>query len=208
MKIYSVFSEEFKAYGKVLEGAPVEGMLRALSNIDIPEKGCTYTVSVPALEECEDSEYFKNNLFGGMDIQIGMSKGRNNKLNCLEYHRSSEVLLADEDLVLPLALITDLKDWQISSSDIKCFLLPKGKVLELYATTLHCAACNPCKPFRVAVVQPKGTNLEKPQIKCRTEEDKILWARNNWFFVHKDSGAAGAGAHIGFVGEPVEITEM
>ena len=37
------------------------------------------------------AEELKNNAYGGMPIQIGWCNGHNTKLNCLEYHRDSEL---------------------------------------------------------------------------------------------------------------------
>ena len=97
----------------------------------------------------------------------------------------------------------------LDTAKVKAFRVPKGAVIEVYATTLHFAPCHTCPHcgFRVAVVLPKGTNTEKPVIEAKNEEDKWLWARNKWLLAHPESNQAKRGAHIGLSGENIDIKE-
>lgn len=109
-----------------------------------------------------------------------MCWGRNTKLNCLEYHRDSEVNIGTDDFVLLLAKQDEIVDGKLDTTKIKAFRVPAGTVVEVFATTLHYAPCHVGvdKGFRVAVVLPKGTNEAKPSIIPVNDEDKWLWARN------------------------------
>ena len=91
MTIYSVFDPMFKHYGKVLDAYDVSELQDAMMAIPLPESGTAYEAGISSLEACGIFEQLKNRAFGGMPIQLGMCWGHNTKLNCLEYHRDSEV---------------------------------------------------------------------------------------------------------------------
>jgi hypothetical protein len=57
------------------------------------------------------------------------------------------------------------------------------------------------------VALPWGTNLEKPEFPARTQEDRLLWARNKWLLAHPDSEEASQGAYVGLVGKNIDIME-
>lgn len=48
----------------------------------------------------------KERAYGGLEIQIGYCNGNNKKLNAVEYHRSSELDIAVDDLILLLGCCT------------------------------------------------------------------------------------------------------
>ena len=83
-------------------------------------------------------------------------------------------------------------------------------MVECYATTLHYAPCHTdsAKGFRVLIALPKGTNTEKPAITAKTAEDKLLWACNKWLLAHAETSEAAQGAHIGLVGENIDIAGL
>ncbi len=142
-----------------------------------------------------------------MPIQIGMCWGRNTRLNCLEYHRDSEINIGTKDFILLLAKEEEIEDGVLDTAKVKAFRVPAGAVLEVYATTLHFAPCHSCPDcgFRVAVVLPKGTNTDKPAITAGDEEDRRLWARNKWMLAHPESEQAKNGAYIGLRGVNIDI---
>lgn len=206
MKIYSVYDKEFAPYGKVLEGYDTAELCAAMEKIPFGEGVC-YEPSYDSLERCAIFNDFANNAYGGMLIQIGICWGHNTKLNCLEYHRDSEVNVGTHDFILLLALESDIKDGKLDTSCVKAFRAPKGVPVEVYATALHYAPCHvdAADGFRVAVVLPQGTNREKPEFTPKNEEDKWLWARNKWLLAHADSSEAAQGAYVGLVGENIDI---
>ena len=208
MKIYSVFDSEFKPYGKILQNYDTESLISAMRTIPMPQSGTAYQPSISALEESGIFDAMQNRAYGGLPIQIGMCWGYNTKLNCLEYHRDSEVNVGEQDFILLLAKEDEIEDGQLDTAKVKVFRVPAGTVVEVYATTLHYAPCQPTADgFRVAVVLPKGTNTEKPAYEPQNEEDTWLTARNKWLLAHPDSSEAKNGAHIGLTGKNIDITE-
>ena len=206
MKIYSVFDAEFKPYGKVLEGYDVSELLAAMNRIALPESGTAYEPGIASLEACGIFAELRDRAYGGMPIQLGMCWGHNTKLNCLEYHRDSEVNIGSEDFVLLLAKQDEITDGKLDTSRVKAFRAPAGAVVEVYATSLHYAPCHVSdKGFRTAVVLPLGTNTEKPEFTAKCDEDKMLRARNKWLLAHPDADEAKDGAWVGLTGANIDI---
>jgi len=208
MKIYSVHDPEFVSYGKVLEGYDTTCLLNAMKAIPLPEDGVAYEPSIPALEATCLYGQLQNNAYGGMPVQLGMCWGRNTKLNCLEYHRDSEVNIGTGDFILLLAKQDEIVNGTLDTSLVKAFRVPAGVTVEVYATTLHYAPChtNEQEGFRVAVVLPRGTNTTAPDIKPVNEEDTWLTARSKWLLAHPESSEAAQGAHIGLLGVNIDIS--
>lgn len=206
MKIYSVYDPEFAPYGKVLEGYDTAELVDAMLKIPFGE-GVSYEPAIDSLEACAIFEELSVNAYGGMPVQLGMCWGHNTKLNCLEYHRDSEVNIGSHDFILLLALESDIKDGKLDTACVKAFKAPAGVAVEVYATALHYAPChvNEADGFHTAVVLPKGTNTEKPALTPKNEEDKWLWARNKWLLAHAETSEAAQGAYVGLVGENIDI---
>ena len=206
MKIYSVYEKEFSPYGKVLEGYDTSELIEAMKAIPMPEKGVEYRPGIESLEACSIYTELRDRAYGGMPVQIGMCWGYNTKLNCLEYHRDSEINIGAEDFVLLLAKADDIADGKLDTAKVKAFRAPAGAVVEVYATALHYAPCE-VKPegFYTAVVLPKGTNTEMPAFTPKNEEDKWLWACNKWLLAHAETDEASQGAYVGLTGENIDI---
>ena len=208
MKIYSVYTDEFKPYGKILQNYDTQPLISAMRTIPMPESGTAYQPSIPVLEESGILDAMQNRAYGGQLVQIGMCWGYNTKLNCLEYHRDSEINVGEQDFVLLLAKEDEIEDGKLDTAKVKAFRVPAGAVVEVYATTLHYAPCQlTADGFRVAVVLPKGTNTEKPAYEPQNEEDTWLTARNKWLLAHPESNEAKSGAHIGLTGKNIDISE-
>ena len=207
MQILSVFDPSFKAYGKVLSGFDTAELMEAMNSIPLPETGTAYEPGIESLESCRVFKAFRDRAYGGMPIQIGMCWGRNRKLNCLEYHRDSEVNIGTGDFILLLARQDEIENGLLDTEKVKAFRVPAGLPVEVYATTLHYAPCHADreKGFRVAVVLPKGTNTEKPDFAPVSDEDKLLRARNKWLLAHPDSAEAKDGAVIGLKGINIDL---
>ena len=208
MKIYSVSDPEFMPYGKVLTGYDTVGLCTAMEAIPLPESGVDYLPGIESLEACAVSKDFRDRAYGGMPIQIGMCWGHNTKLNCLEYHRDSEINIGTGDFILLLARQDEIMDGVLDTAGVKAFRAPAGLPVEVYATTLHYAPCQVSEEgFRVAVVLPKGTNTEKPAFDPKNDEDTWMTARNKWLLAHPESDEAKIGAHIGLRGLNIDIKE-
>ena len=209
MKIYSVTDPEFKPYGKILEGYDTAELCAAMEAIPLPESGTAYRPGIDSLEACAVFEQFRDRAYGGMPIQLGMCWGHNTKLNCLEYHRDSEVNLGSKEFVLLLAKQDEIVDGVLDTALVKAFRVPAGVPVEVYATTLHYAPCQAClsEGFRVAVILPAGTYTEKPVFTPGNAEDTWMTARNKWLLAHPESKEAKNGAHVGLAGLNIDIKE-
>ena len=209
MQIYSIFDPEFKPYGKVLEGYDTGALVAAMNAIALPESGTAYEPGIESLEACGILDELRDRAYGGMPVQLGMCWGRNTRLNCLEYHRDSEVNVGTTDFILLLARQEEIEDGVVDTAKVKAFRVPAGAAVEVYATTLHYAPCQaPGEDgFRVAVALPRGTNTVKPAFEAKCEEDTWMTARNKWLLAHPDSSEAKGGAHIGLRGKNLDIAE-
>ena len=207
MKIYSVYDPEFKPYGQVQEGFPVDALLEALEKTPVTD-AVVYTPCEPLLQELPVQKLVSNNLYGGMPVQLGWCNGHNTKLNCLEYHKDSEYNLGVSDFILLVAKQGQIENGLLDTAKVVAFKAPAGVIVECYATTLHYAPCSAKlgEGFQVMVALPKNTNTEMPKIEVRSFEDKRLWARNKWLLAHKDTSEAAAGAYVGLVGENIDIS--
>ncbi len=209
MKVQKVTDSSFSKYGKVLSGYGFEKLLDTVRECsEKPSEGTIYVPSDETLEACEVYEDLRDRAYGGMPIQIGYCNGNNHRLNCLEYHRDSEVDIAADDVILLLGRQEDIQDGVYDTSKVEAFLLPAGVAVELYATTLHYAPCNGegKDGFRVIIVLPKGTNTDMPKFTIGCEEDRWMTARNKWLLAHPDAPEAQNGAHVGLIGENISIS--
>lgn len=201
MKIYSIYDKEFAEYGVIVPGDYKE-LLEVLSSRPCPEGSTMYCPSDKELEATPSYKGFSYRVYGDMPIQLGYCSGHNNKLNCLEYHRDSEINLANEEFVLLLGKRSEIIGDKFDTSKVKAFRVPAGVAVEVFATSLHYAPIGEHGAgFRVLVVLPRGTNVNS----LRIEGEKELWATNKWLLAHKDSKEAKEGAYIGLVGDNIVI---
>ena len=193
MEILKVTDKAFQTYGKVIQGIDVSDLLEALKETPQPDD-VVYVASAEKLEACPCVEKIGYSLYGGMPIQVGYCNGNNVLLNAVEYHRDSEVNVAQTDMILILGKEQDIEeDCTYDTGKMEAFLVPAGTVIEVYATTLHYAPCNVNgNKFRAAVILPKGTNTDAPAAQNNTKEDKLLFARNKWLIAHEEAGIEGA----------------
>ena len=210
MKILPVTDPSFQNYGQILTGYDTKELLETLDRVSPLPEGTDYVPEQPELMALPIAEELKNNAYGGMPIQIGWCNGHNTKLNCLEYHRDSELNVGVKDFILLLAKREELENGALDTGKVAAYLCPAGTMVEVYATTLHYAPCSAKKGegFKTIVVLPKGTNLAKPEIMEKNEEDGILWASNKWLLAHAESSEAKAGAKVLLKGENIDIADL
>ena len=210
MKIYSVSDPAFKPYGKVLTGFDTAALIAAMKTVPMPEGGTAYEPSIPALEESGIFDAMQNRAYGGMPIQIGMCWGYNTKLNCLEYHRDSEVNVGETDFVLLLAKEDEIEDGKLDTACVKAFRVPAGKVVEVFNTTLHYTPCMVDEGgFQVMVALPAGTNGPRPEAAAdmpATGDSYCYWKADKWVLCHADSPKAAEGGYVGLIGKNLDIT--
>lgn len=208
MEIISVFDEAFRPYGQVLERYDFTELFEALRQTEVPDRGIFYVTSVPELEACSVSDELKERGFGGMPVQLGYCNGRNDVLNCLEYHKSSEFNIAKDDIVLLLGLQSEINDGMYDTSKVRAFYISAGTGVELYATTLHYAPCGyRGNSFQVVCVLPRGTNVGRPEnCESGTVEEKMCLGTNKWLLAHPESDEAKGGAYAGLTGENIKYS--
>ena len=124
MKIYSVSDPEFRPYGKVLTGFDTAALIAAMKTVPMPESGTAYEPSIPAwrkaasLMPCRESS-LRRDAHPDRDCW-----GYNTKLNCLEYHRDSEVNAGETDFVLLLAKEDEIEDGRLDTAKVKSLPRP------------------------------------------------------------------------------------
>ena len=207
MVIHSTDEKLFQKYGRVVKGYDVSTLIKALSKTPLPLKNTIYTPSCKELEEDLLYEKIKDNIYGGMPLQLGYCNGFNTKLNCLEYHRDSEINLGSEDFILLLAKREDLDDFVLDTSKVEAFKIRRGDLIEIYATTLHYAPCQTALEtgFHVLVGLPRGTNTDFQIKEKRDKEDNYLFARNKWLLAHQEASEVKKGAIISLIGDNIDI---
>ena len=207
MEILSVFDPAFRPYGRVLTGYDTAALAQALEQDTPLPDGVGYVPADAALEKLDIFADFENSVYGGMPVQLGWCNGHNTKLNCLEYHRDSEVNFGSRDFILLLGLESQIEDGKFDTALTKAFLVPAGTLVEVFATTLHYAPCEAKlgQGFKVLVALPRGTNTDKPVFTPKTYEDTLMTARNKWLLAHADSDEAKGGAVVALTGENLDI---
>ena len=208
LNILPVSDPSFRNYGQVLTGYDVKELLETLDRVTPCPDGVEYVPEQPELQALAIEKEFRLNAYGGMPVPVGWCNGHNTKMNCLEYHRDSELNVGTEDFILLLAKREDLdENGVLDAEKVAAYSVPAGVLVEVYATTLHYAPCSAKKGqgFKVIVVLPKGTNLAKPEITVKNAEDEILWAANKWLLAHADSAEAAQGAKVLIRGENPDI---
>ena len=218
-ELLSCDDPDFREFGRVLsDRLPCKGLIsRAISSGQFMEtdgKSTRYIAESPVFDPYDDMtvrlerEAVSRQVFAEMPVQIGCCWGWNTRLNGMEYHGSSEVIVAVTDMILMLGRQQDIDHDPSSptygwdSSRTRWFFVPQGAVIELYATTLHLAPCRTRTDaqFCALILLPAGTNTPLEQ-----GPDGTLWMKNKWMLAHPEGPAAARGAAILVHGENLEV---
>ncbi len=203
LKIYSVSDPEFSDYGRIVEGLDTEEISERAKGLPAISSGSSYIASIASFEALDIFSEIEEKIFGTLPSQLGICYGHNSTLGAAEWHSCSELNIAFTPLALMLGRRSDIKDGVLSSSDMKIFYIPKGCVLEVYATTLHfCPIEVEAAGFSCAVGLTDGTNtpLEAPT------DDKLLFRKNKWIMAHTENAPLIArGVVPAIVGENYKI---
>lgn len=210
MKIQKVTDASFKKYGRVLKDFDFTKIYEVLDGINCPAE-VEYTASFGPLEDDALRKKAASELYGELSVEIGYCCGHNDKLNALEYHRSSEVNAAATDMILLLGSQADLTDdFHYDTAKVEAFLVPAHTAVELYATTLHFAPFGTKEndyAFKTAVILPFGTNFPLGARKNAGEsgqaagESRLLTDKNKWLIAHPEADMEGA--YIGLDGKNI-----
>lgn len=207
MHAIPVTDVKFKRYGRIIKNLDCSELVEKMQGTPLTGS-VEFTASVNELESLPIFKELSERVFGGLPIQLGYCNGDNHKLNAVEYHRTSEVLIPASDIIVILGARQDIDadKFTYDTSLMEAFLVPAGTMIELFATTLHYAPCSAPQPFRCAVVLPRGTGtplVKEPSF--RSDEDILLLATNVWIIGHPESGIDKSGGFIGLIGENLTV---
>lgn len=211
--IYTVDSEEFKSYGRIVTGYDFSALISFMeTETEIPENGNIYQAECEDMEKAAVKEQIENGLYGGMPIQIGYCNGKNTTYNGFEYHKGSEINIAVTDFMLVLGHTYEIKENHYNNRDAKVFFVPKNTAIEMYQTTLHLSPCRTGETgFKDIVILPYGTNSplsedEKDSASKLDPERALLLQRNKWVLAHPTrKPLIEQGAFAGIIGENKEL---
>ncbi len=209
VEIKSLSDASFQPFGRILTEFEVSDYITYMEdNTAIPESGNSYVPSEAGMECFEITTKIQNAIYGEMPIQVGYCNGKNSTYNGFEYHKGSEITIAVTDFLLVLGHSYDMVDNTYQNKDAKVFYVEKGTMFEIYQTTLHLSPCKVTdEGYKAVIILPKGTNTPlKNENKKDTKESQILLLTNKWIICHKDrEPLVKAGAHIGIIGDNIEL---
>ena len=190
---------EHRLYRKV--GADTSAFLAASASIT-PEEVNDYVPRDEGMSRSPAAQSISRLIFGELPIQAGWNHGGNTRMNGMEWHKSSEVIVACTDLVLLLGDNADIEHDSYDSARAFGLLLQKGEAVELFPFTLHLAPLPVVgSRFIAAILLPEGTNLP-----LSSGIDGTLRAVNKWLLVHPDNTRGIAlGGKIGIRGENIRL---
>jgi len=181
--------------------ADVSAFLAAAERI-LPEEGNVYIPRDDAMTADAAAREIERSVFAELPIQAGWNYGGNKRMNGMEWHKSSEVVVACTDLVLLLGDHADIAGGEYDSSRAFGLYLQKGDVVELLPLTLHLAPL-PVRGgrFIAAILLPTGTNLP-----LSGGTDGVLRAVNKWLLVHPENRRGiELGGQVGILGENIRF---
>lgn len=185
IELFHVSDDEFKPFGRVLEGFDTSEIIKRAKAFEKIEEGSRYLAGTEEFESLKIASEIESKLYGSLPTQVGYCWGHSNFLNAAEWHTSNEINIAITPLVLILGHVWDLKDNKIDSSEFKAFYLPEGTMVEVYATSLHFCPCETQKEgFGCVVALPKGTNTDLEE-----KNDPLLFRKNKWIISHNENEA-------------------
>lgn len=211
-EIYHLTDERFARYGRVLPDLQVDQLVEEAGKFIRNFDGVRYERSLEVLEVTEDFKKIQKWFGGEAKLQCGLCWGHNVTMDAVEYHRSSEINVGAEDMVLMLGDMRDVKNNTYKSAALEFFFVPKGTAVELFGTTLHYAPCQASEEgFSTVVILPDMTNapLSEDTVKKipgMTGEDRLLFGNNKWVIAHPDcSDVKNSFAYPGIIGENRKI---
>ncbi len=210
VKIYSVFDEKFRAYGRVLEGYDFSALVEYMkAGTSIPENGNVYVASVEDMEKLPIKAEVEKTVFGETPVQIGYCNGRNTTYNGFEYHKAPEINVAVTPFMLVLGHSYDIAENNTyRTRQAEVFFVPEGTAIEMFGTTLHLSPLRVCdEGFKGVVILPKGTNTPLDEKHLNADrESKLLLLKNKWVVAHPErEPLIKQGAFAGVIGENKEL---
>lgn len=167
-----------------------------------PEETNAYLPRDEAMSLSPAAKAIARTVFGELPMQAGWNHGGNTRMNGMEWHKSSEVIIACTDVVLLLGDHADIEDERYDSARAFGLYLQRGEAVELFPLTLHLAPL-PVHGgrFIAAILLPDGTNLP-----LAGGIEGTLRAVNKWLLVHPENARGIAlGGKAGIRGENIEL---
>ncbi len=200
-KIREACDGSFSEYGRLIELPSEEAVDYIQLNAAIPEEGNLYLADNETFRELPVIKDIRRQIFGELDIESGWCTGRLAKMNAMEWHKSSEVIIAATDMVLLLGRYCDIIDGVYDSEAASAYLLKKGCIAELYPMVLHFAPLNVGSGFKAGIVLPAKTNLA-----LDGGIEGTLRAKNKWLLVHPEfEKGIKTGGKVGIFGHNIEL---
>lgn len=211
IQIMTTADPEFRHYGRCWTEFTLPEMVAMAGEIlPIRPDGVAYVPSVPALEALtSEEEVIRQSVFGGMPMQIGYCSGQNRRMDGMEFHQGSELIVALTDAILLLGTYDTLHEkdgnFSMDSGDMKAFFLACGEIVELHGGIMHYAPVQvEAKGFLTLIILPRDTNTALSAKVANVPSDKLLVARNKWLITHPDAGygyRGMTGANITFAAD-------
>lgn len=200
-KINLVNKENFKTFGRLIDIDVNDAIEYAEKFVHPPKNGNQYISSIKEIESLTSIQTLAMKVYGGLKIMAGSVVGTNKELNGIEYHQGSETIIAIEDFIYVVGHIWDIENNLYDSSLCQIFYIPRGTVIESYATTLHYTPIQTSqKGFKTICIllSHTGENLDK--------RVGILKKKNKWFIAHDSNyEKIGQGDFPGLQGELIKI---
>ncbi len=147
-----------------------------------PKKDNVYIADDEELHNLACVKKIGREVFAELPIQAGWCYGGGKSMNGVEWHKSSEVVVAACDCVLVLGDARDIEDDTFDSAKGVALSLKRGEAVELSPMTLHLAPLAVGEYFKAAILLPRGTNAP-----LEGGIDGTLRAVNKWLLVHPDN---------------------
>ena len=156
-----VTDKEFAVYGRVLD-VDVKEFVDVMKEVPVVSEGTMYEPSVGAFEDLPLAKTLEQESFGFLPIEFGHCSGYNNKLNALEYHRSSEIDIAATDLILLVGRQQDidLSSYTYDTARVEAFFVAARQSSSMRRLfTLHRAASTEKNSAAVSSFRKEPTRL-------------------------------------------------
>jgi hypothetical protein len=196
-----ITDDSFTEYGRIISFPSEEAVSYIAKHAKMPEQDNEYAPDDEGLRSLPLIANIQRQVFGELDIQAGWCVGNLNKMNAMEWHKSSEVIIAATNMVLLLGSYRSIVCDTYDSSDATAFYLKKGQIVELFPMVLHFAPLNIGGGFKAGIILPANTNTA-----LDNGIDGTLRAKNKWLLVHPEfEKGIRSGGKIGITGDNLEL---
>jgi len=196
--------ESFARYGRFFGREAWNDLVRRAADTVDPAAEPIYIASIPALEELGIPGSVMEEVFNGEDVQVGICRGPNDRMNGMEWHDCPEINVAVTPMVLLLGHVDQIVDGTWDSRQAVACYLEVGEAVSLDTGTLHFAPCRAGRDrFLSIVILPRGVNT---QLEGPSDGDRFLRQTRKWLMAHEDSPQAAQGVPVGIRGPNIVVS--